>query len=201
MMIPGASEEQMLWLDELQRVAASAQTASDALRERSRADCVELLGELDVPTLVLHSVRDLMNPFEGARLLATRVPGARLVAMDSDNHILLGDEPAWPVFLDEVRAFMAADGAPEPSVGQLSPREREVLELVADGCSNEQVADALTLSVRTVERHLHNVYAKLDVHGSSARTAAAVALARTCRTTRRACRWVAAPMRAGPCRP
>ena len=35
MMIPGATEEQMLWLDELQRVAASATTASDALRQRS----------------------------------------------------------------------------------------------------------------------------------------------------------------------
>jgi len=55
MMIPGATEEQMLWLDELQRVAASADTASKALRERSNADCVALLPELDVPTLVLHS--------------------------------------------------------------------------------------------------------------------------------------------------
>src|SRR4051794_1532199 len=40
MMIPGASEEQMRWLDELQRVAASAMTAATALRQRSRADCL-----------------------------------------------------------------------------------------------------------------------------------------------------------------
>lgn len=179
MMIPGASEEQMLWLDELQRVCASATTASQALRARSRADCVPLLPGLEVPTLVLHSLRDQMNDFEGGRLLATRIPGARLVPLDSDNHILLGDEPAWRVFVDEVRRFVAADGAPEPATGALSAREREVLALVAEGRSNDAIAAELHLSVRTVERHLHNVYAKLDVHGPSARAAAAAVLART----------------------
>jgi len=179
MMIPGATEEQMLWLDELQRVAASASTASEALRQRSRASCVELLPDLDVPTLVLHSLRDQMNDFEAGRLLATRIAGARLVPLDSDNHILLGDEPAWQVFVDEVRRFVAPDGVPEPATSGLSAREREVLALVADGCSNEEIAERLVLSVRTVERHLQNVYTKLGVRGPSARAAAAAALART----------------------
>ncbi len=178
MMIPGATEEQMRWLDELQRVAASAETASNALRQRSAANCLDLLPGLDVPTLVLHSLRDQMNDFEHGRLLATRIPGARLVPLDSDNHIVLGDEPAWPVLVDEVRTFVAPDGAPAPSTDGLSPREREVLDLVADGRSNDEIAAALHLSVRTVERHLQNCYTKLGVHGQSARAAAAV-LART----------------------
>jgi pimeloyl-ACP methyl ester carboxylesterase/DNA-binding CsgD family transcriptional regulator len=178
MMIPGASEEQMRWLDELQRVAASAGVASQSLRERSRADCVALLPDLDLPTLVLHSVRDQMNDFEGARLLATRIDGARLVPLDSDNHILLGDEPAWQGFVDEVRRFVAPDGVGEPTVG-LSPREGEVMLLVAEGRSNDEIAAVLHLSVRTVERHLHNIYGKLGVHGPSARLAAVARLART----------------------
>ena len=179
MMIPSASEEQMRWLDELQRVAASAETASQALRARSKANCEALLPELDVPTLVLHSVREQMNDFEnGGRLLATRIRNARLVPLDSDNHILLGDEPAWPVFVDEVRRFMAADGVNEPAMG-LSPRESEVLELVATGRANDEIAAELHLSVRTVERHLHNIYGKLGVHGPSARMAAVARLART----------------------
>ena len=178
MMIPGATEEQMRWLDELQRVAASAETASAAIRQRSRADCRPLLADLDVPTLVLHCLRDQMSPFEGGRQLATQIAGARLVPLDSDNHIVLGDEPAWPVFVDEVRRFVASDGAPAPATDGLSPREREVLELVAEGRSNEEIAAALHLSVRTVERHLQNSYTKLGVRGQSARAAAAV-LART----------------------
>lgn len=179
LMVPGATEEQMRWLDELQRVAASATTASTALVQRSRADCVDLLPGLDVPTLVLHSLRDQMNAFAAGRLLATRIPGARLVPLDSDNHIVLGDEPAWSVLVDEVRRFVAPDGAPPSPAEALSPREREVVALVAEGRSNEEVAEALVLSVRTVERHLQNAYVKLGVHGPSARAAAAAALART----------------------
>ncbi len=179
MMIPGATEEQMRWLDELQRVAASAETASAALRQRSAANCLDLLPELALPTLVLHSLRDQMNDFEHGRMLAGHIPGARLVPLDSDNHILLGDEPAWPLFIEEVRRFVAPDGTPAPAADGLSPREREVLELVAEGRSNDDIAAALHLSVRTVERHLQNSYTKLGVRGQSARAAAAAVLART----------------------
>ena len=132
-----------------------------------------------MPTLVLHSLGDRMNDFESGRLLATRIPGARLVPLESDNHILLGDEPAWQVFVEEVRAFLAPDGAPAPATDVLSAREREVVALVADGRSNDEIAAELVLSVRTVERHLQNAYTKLGVRGPSARAAAAAALART----------------------
>ena len=63
---------------------------------------------------------------------------------------------------------------PEQRVGELSPRETEVLQLVARGLSNEDIARELVLSVRTVERHVANIYAKI---GASGRTARAVATA------------------------
>lgn len=187
LMIPGATEEQMRWLDELQRVSVSATTAHLARRQRMQQGAEEYLPALDVPTLVLHSTGDQMNEFAFGRHLASAIRGARLVALDSDNHILLADEPAWAVFVDEVEAFLAPDRAsarPAPAVASsptelLSPRELEVLGLAARGHDNEDIARELVLSVRTVERHLQNVYAKLDVQGASARTAAVARLLTT----------------------
>ncbi len=60
-----------------------------------------------------------------------------------------------------------------PAVGGLTPRELEVLRLLATGASNDEIAEGLVLSVRTVERHVSNIYLKLGVTGPSARTVAA----------------------------
>jgi LuxR family transcriptional regulator, maltose regulon positive regulatory protein len=73
------------------------------------------------------------------------------------------------VALAGLGAWPAADREPH---GLLSPRELEVLRLVAQGRSNDEIAASLFLSVRTVERHVANVYAKLSVSGRSARAAA-----------------------------
>ena len=175
LMIPGATEEQMRWLDDLQRVATSAENAYAARLGRATADTRHLLATLDLPTLVLHSRGDQVTAFTKGRYLAATIPGARFVALDSSNHIVLGDEVAWPVFVHEVEAFLAADRtavSPTGSADALSPREREVLLLAATGLGNDEIAHELHLSVRTVERHFHNIYAKLGVSGRSARTAA-----------------------------
>ncbi len=178
-MIPGATEEQMGWLDELQRRAVSAEVAVEARRQRGRANAAHLLGALDVPTLVLASLGDRMNPFIYSRYLASEIPGARLVALESENHIVLEDELAWPVFLREVTDFLAEDEAAVPSLPAgrdlrevLSGREVEVLALAAQGYDNAAIAAELTLSVRTVERHLQNTYEKLGLRGKSARAGA-----------------------------
>jgi pimeloyl-ACP methyl ester carboxylesterase/DNA-binding CsgD family transcriptional regulator len=182
MMIPGATEEQMRWLDELQRVSVSTENAVESRRQRCQANAVDLLPKLDLPTLVLHSRDDRMNDFQESRFLASTIAGARLVTLQSSNHILLADEPAWQVFVDEVAAFLEPDRqAPTRPPGVdvssvLSPRELDVLGLAADGLDNDEIARVLTLSIRTVERHLHNTYSKLDLRGKSARTAAVARL-------------------------
>ena len=92
-----------------------------------------------------------------------------------------------------------------PAIGDLSPRELEVLELVAAGLTNEAISQRLFLSVRTVEHHLSNIYAKLGLSGKAARAAAAVSfiqleLNRRAARERAACRppgprgWVLSPM-------
>ena len=69
--------------------------------------------------------------------------------------------PGWA---EEARAELSRVGArrPQPS-GQLTPAERRVAELAADGLANKEIAQALFLSVKTVEGHLSHVYAKLGV--------------------------------------
>jgi len=182
LLIPGGTEEQRCWLDDLQRMAADADTAARARAQLHGTDATDRLAELDLPTLVLHSRGDRMNEFGDARLLASGIPGARLVALESENHIVLADEPAWPVLLREVTDFLAADRRPmEPfashlPVERLSPRELEILTLAARGLDNDAIAAELVLSVRTVERHLQNAYAKLGLQGRNARTAAVARL-------------------------
>ncbi len=180
MMIPDATEEQMGWVDELQRQAVTADTAILARRERRRADARHLLPDLDLPVLVLHSRGEQMKTFDNARYLASHIRGARLVALESRNHVVLEDEPAWPLLLRELADFVAADRAPRSSTADvatlLSPRELEVLGLAAEGADNDAIAARLHLSVRTVERHLQHLYAKLDLHGRNARAAAVARL-------------------------
>jgi pimeloyl-ACP methyl ester carboxylesterase len=57
--------------------------------------------------LVLHARHDNVVPLEQGRLMAASIPNARLVTLESDNHVLLADEPAWGKFFEEVEDFLA----------------------------------------------------------------------------------------------
>jgi pimeloyl-ACP methyl ester carboxylesterase/DNA-binding CsgD family transcriptional regulator len=178
--MPDATPEQMEWFDELQRVTADPETAARIRRARNYDDVTEEATRVACPTLVIHPRDDALVPFAEGRLLATLIPGARFVALESRNHILLADELAWAEFRTEVRNFLSPVEPPVPAdLPELSNRELEVLALVAEGLSNEEVAARLYLSVRTVERHLSNIYAKLRVSGKAARAAAAARFSRS----------------------
>jgi pimeloyl-ACP methyl ester carboxylesterase/DNA-binding CsgD family transcriptional regulator len=174
--IPDATEEQLRWFDDLQRMSTSPQNAVASRIGRQQVDISDDIPRITAPTLILQAKGDRSTTFDNAVQVSGQIAGARLVPLESRNHILLANEPAWATFLDEVTAFIEPErrrwAGSELPLDSLSPREREVLDLCAEGRTNEEIADALTLSPRTVERHLSNIYLKLGVSGPTARTAA-----------------------------
>jgi DNA-binding CsgD family transcriptional regulator len=181
--IPDATEEQMRWFDGLQRMSTSAENAIASRIGRLQVDIADQLHRISAPTLILQALGDRATSFENAPEVASRIPNSRVVALDSRNHILLSDEPAWAVFMREVTTFLAPDRVAlavpaEPGLRELTAREVDVLRLAAQGRTNEQIAAALTLSVRTVERHLSNAYLKLGITGRAARAGAVAAILR-----------------------
>ena len=91
-------------------VSATSENAVRFHEVAGEINVEDLLPALRVPTLVLHARGDQRASFEEGRRLAGLIKGARLVMLDSRNHLLLEDEPAWPRFLAEVRGFLDAPG-------------------------------------------------------------------------------------------
>ena len=77
------------------------------MRATGNMDVRGLLGQVTTPTLVMHARADAQVPFESGRRLAAGIPGARFVPLESPNHIIFDDEPAFPRFLAEIRGFLA----------------------------------------------------------------------------------------------
>jgi DNA-binding winged helix-turn-helix (wHTH) protein/pimeloyl-ACP methyl ester carboxylesterase len=112
LIVPDATLEEMRWFNDLERISASADTAIRLLYVLGDIDITELLPRVAVPTLVLHSRGDARVPFEHGLMLARAIRTARLVALESKNHIILSHEPAWQRFITEISEFMKADDPP-----------------------------------------------------------------------------------------
>ena len=104
--LPEATAEQEDYYNEMQRVTTSAENAVTLQRVFGDIDVTELLGQVTTPTLVGHSTRDAVVPFESGRALAARIPGARFIAVESPNHLLLEGDPGWPKYARIVEEFL-----------------------------------------------------------------------------------------------
>ena len=160
--IPDASPEQQRWWNELERETISPANAGRFMRAFNDIDVTELARRVACPALVTHSKCDARIPFDEGRLVASLIPGARFVPLESRNHVLLEQEPAWRRWLEAVRAFLPA--APGSALfSELTPRESELVELIAQGLDNTQIAVRLGLSDKTVRNHITSIFSKLGV--------------------------------------
>jgi pimeloyl-ACP methyl ester carboxylesterase/DNA-binding CsgD family transcriptional regulator len=107
---PSATTEQLRALEEQMRISASPENAVRLESEMHRTDIRHLAPQINVPTLVLHAREDEAVPFEEGRLLASLIPNAQFVALESKNHLLTEQEPAWPKFVAALRGFLSDDG-------------------------------------------------------------------------------------------
>ncbi|MBC8056291.1 MAG: alpha/beta fold hydrolase [Rhizobiales bacterium] len=163
--IPGGTAVQHQWFNELERISTSPQNAARFMHEFARIDVAALLPQVQCPTLVLHSRHEVRQPFDEGRRIAMGIPGAQFVPIESGNHLLLGDEPGWQRWIDAVRGFLPgrATDAEAPGFASLTGRQRELLELIAQGRDNAQIAALLSLSEKTVRNHITGIFAKLEV--------------------------------------
>lgn len=104
--IPGGTAEQLGWWNELQRVSTSPENAERLQQALGQIDVSEMLSSVEVPTLVAHATRDHVIPVDVGRELAEKIRGAKFLELESENHVLLEHEPAWPEFLRALRGFL-----------------------------------------------------------------------------------------------
>lgn len=107
--IPEGSAEHMRWFNELQRITTSPENAAALISSFAEMNVLEAAQQVSVPTLVLHARDDRLIPRKEGRLLATLIPEARFVPLESNNHLLLANEPAWAQFVDSVYDFLGVE--------------------------------------------------------------------------------------------
>jgi pimeloyl-ACP methyl ester carboxylesterase/DNA-binding CsgD family transcriptional regulator len=176
---PGCTHEEAEKVAQNQVKGATAEDAARLWQACYAIDVRTHLSSLRCPTLIVHARGDRIVPFERARELTAAIENARLLPVESERHMPGPEEvaqitPGWVAFVDET--ILRECGAPpisggvSPAVaGGLSAREIDVLRLLAQGKSNRQVADALTVSESTVATHVRHI---LEKTGSTNRTAA-----------------------------
>lgn len=105
--LPNGTREQIKWFADMQRLATSGEMAARLRVACDDIDISELLPQVRVPTLVLHARHDNVVPLEQGRLVASQIPDAKFVTLESENHVPVPGEPAWERLMQEIETFAA----------------------------------------------------------------------------------------------
>jgi pimeloyl-ACP methyl ester carboxylesterase len=144
-----------------QREAATAERARDMLATCYAVDVTALLPRVQVPTLVVHRDRDRAAPVQQGRALADGIPGARFRTLPGHSHLpFVGDAEALS---RTVRGFLGLPPTRRPAAPTLTPRQREVAALVAEGLTNREIGRRLVISERSAESHVERIRIRLGL--------------------------------------
>jgi DNA-binding NarL/FixJ family response regulator len=166
--MPDASQAQQGAQDDLLRKTATPVNVAKMLRAFHEADVLDIVPDVQCPTLVMHAREDAIIPFDEGRRVASLIPDAHFVPLESRNHVLVEGEPAWQHFIDAITEFLPAhsaglSAAPGVLTSDLTRRERQVLELLAQGLDNSTIAETLSISDKTVRNQVSMILSKLGV--------------------------------------
>src|SRR5262249_28461090 len=152
-LLPEGTAEQITSLNEMQHLSTTAENAVRLQQLYNNANVQELATVVRAPTLVPHALHDMGVSFDEGRLIAAHILNARLVPLDSKNHLLLPSEPAWHHFWHEFYGFFGVDYSDDlpdshhdgnanlqSLFSQLTSREHDILQLLASGLSNQEIA-------------------------------------------------------------
>ena len=166
------------------RTATTPDNAKATLRAASGIDVTADAARVRCPTLVLHRRDTPVFPLAMSEALAESLPNAELRVVagasaslffehtDAIVETLIGFVTGSP---PEASPRTRATPTPNPDrPAGLSPRELEVLRLLARGETNAEIAHLLRISINTVERHVANLYRKIDARGRADAAAFAV---------------------------
>jgi len=160
---PRATPEQMSAFNTIQRKSTSPRHAARILRALTELDAGPYLSRVTCPTLVIHCRGDAVIPFEEGRFIAASIPGARFEPLDSRNHVPLAGEPSFDRLFDLLSEFLPGVPVVDSAFGELTQRERDVLDLIARGLDNAQIAARLELAEKTVRNRITMIFAKIAV--------------------------------------
>jgi DNA-binding NarL/FixJ family response regulator len=152
-------------------VVHEASTGSAALSTAARERPVVVLLDVHLPDVPGYEVLRRLRDEFGDQLAIVFVSGRRTEEFDRTAGMLLGADDyivkpfARGEFIARVRrAIDRSSAARAPETSSLTPRELEVLELLADGLGQKKIAQSLFITQKTVATHIQRILTKLDVH-------------------------------------
>ncbi len=167
---PQATLEEQLRMTEMLRSTTSGRNVVRYFRAQGEGDVSSEARRVQCPTLIAHARDSARIPFDEGCRLAGLIPNARFLPLDGKDALPMASSPSFRIVVDAARAFLQEGelGATGHGLGvHLTPRECEVLELIAQGLDNLQIAAHLGLSEKTVRNHITPIFDKLSVDNRS----------------------------------